>query len=502
MSFAVTSVDQELIKLVEQARDKGIAVVAASGNSGVEIDNPFINSNAVISVGAKNKDMSLCSYSNYGDAVDFYCLGEIELSNGKFNGTSCATPLIAGIIALFKEQNPNLTVREIRQLLKDNSEYKFVKAFIIPFDYKRDNEIKKIEEQNNIEDVVVEMKDMIKVDEIIYPVFNFKPNTADHSDIIISSQDNNIILANKIEGSLKGIKSGKTNIEIYIPKNNYKKYIPIKVAGEMDLLVEEQLKKYNIDIMHKKGIKGEGIKVAILDSGVNKVGNIDEVIYAPNFIQSNPTNSKDDNYGQGTITASIVKSIAPNCTLYSLKNQNGGGYSYLGEQKQLQALQWCIDNKMDIVIGRNLLMGIYDSKNAMFKKMNEAGIITIVKQGMGDAARFSASNTEDNLCVAFLNNNNTPFESESMDNLDVACYYAGFPAYTNNGKLEITSTQNMGASLGIVGGICALLKQQDKELNVTKLRKLLPNLCVNIGDKRKFGYGLLKAKLKEELDEL
>ena len=37
MSFAVTSVDQELIKLVEQARDKGIAVVAASGNSGVEM---------------------------------------------------------------------------------------------------------------------------------------------------------------------------------------------------------------------------------------------------------------------------------------------------------------------------------------------------------------------------------------------------------------------------------------------------------------------------------
>ena len=40
-----------------------------------------------------------------------------------------------------------------------------------------------------------------------------------------------------------------------------------------------------------------------------------------------------------------------------------------------------------------------------------------------------------------------------------------------------------------------ILKEQNRDLNVTELRKLLPTLCTNIGDKNKFGYGILKAKL-------
>lgn len=494
MSLTVLNPDAELMELISIAKNKGIVIIVASGNSSKEVDDPFINSNSTISVGAMNEDCTICSYSNYGSIVDCYSLGEIDLGDTTFYGTSCSTPIVSGIIALLKEQNPNLTVREIRSIIKENSENGFLKAFKLPYDYRIDGELFKEEINTPIKDVKIYSKDIIKVGEVIKPTFDIIPNVSDVNDIILTSNNENIAKVN-VDNSIVGLKSGSCNFTINILKNNFSKNMTIKVADEIDELLIECLSKYNVDELHGMNIKGEGIKVAILDSGVNKVGNIDEVIYAPNFIYGNPTNSKLDNYGQGTITASVVKSIAPNCTLYSLKNQNGGGYSYLGEQKQLQSLQWCIDNKIDIVIARNLLMGIYDSKNTMFKKMNEAGIITIVKQVTGDAARFDKSNTEDNLCVALLNNDNTPFVKENQSNLDVACYYAGFPTYTNNGKLEITSTQNMGASLGIVGGICALLKEQDKDLSVTKLRKLLPDLCTPIGDKGKFGYGILKAKL-------
>jgi hypothetical protein len=49
--------------------------------------------------------------------------------------------------------------------------------------------------------------------------------------------------------------------------------------------------------------------------------------------------------------------------------------------------------------------------------------------------------------------------------------------------------------LGIVGGICVLLKQQKADLNVTILRALLPKLCTSLGSIKKFGYGILNADI-------
>ena len=128
--------------------------------------------------------------------------------------------------------------------------------------------------------------------------------------------------------------------------------------------------------------------------------------------------------------------------------------------------------------------------------MNDKGIITIIGQPTGDAiGKYVENSNENNIYVALLNKDNTAFSKSITEKLDVTSYYEGFPAYDNVGNSIITEFQNKGASLGIVGGICALLKEQKSDLNVTELRKLLPALCTNIGSKDEFGYGILKADL-------
>ena len=374
-------------------------------------------------------------------------------------------------------------------------ENKTIKPFKLPYDYKREDSIKVTEENTIINDIKISIKDILTVGEIEKPVFNIIPNVADTMEVFLNSDNENIIKVNKADNSLKAVKTGQCKLSVSVLKNNFTKEIDLKVISELDALLLEQLKKYNVDVVHNAGFKGEGIKVAVIDSGVNKVGNIDNVIYAPNYIYNKSTTDKKDIYGQGTIIGSVVKAIAPKCTLYSIKNQYSYSYSYLGEAQQNAALQWCLDNKMDVVIARNLLLGVYESKNNMFKKLNDAGIIVIVKQNTGDAVKYTASNTEYNICAGFMENDNTTMANVDTANLDLCCYYAGFPAYTMNGEYEITSVQTMSAHLGIVGGIIALLKQQNKELNSVELRKLLPDLCVNLGNKTKYGYGLLKAKI-------
>jgi subtilisin len=137
-------------RLVE---DYGVSVVVAAGNSGVRADAyeglrctffffgrcrswETVTLHAIpaaypetITVGAMNvSNNQRASFSNHGPAVDIYAPGVSVLSTtstsntsvGSLNGTSMATPHVAGAVALYKAVNPNATVGEIRQALNDH----------------------------------------------------------------------------------------------------------------------------------------------------------------------------------------------------------------------------------------------------------------------------------------------------------------------------------------------------------------------------------------------
>ena len=79
--------------------------------------------------------------------------------------------------------------------------------------------------------------------------------------------------------------------------------------------------------------------------------------------------------------------------------------------------------------------------------------------------------------------------------IDVTCCEDGFPVYDKDGYFSLSTKLGLRHQFGIVGGICTLLKQQNPNLNVTKLRTILPSICTNIGEFKYFGYGIMKAGL-------
>ena len=509
MSMEVPIIDSELISLAKEACEKNIIIVASLGNSSKKNKNPFLFSDCVLGIGAIDKNKNLCDFSNYDDYINFVSFGDaVPAYNSKgqlinFSGTSCSAPLISGLIALLKEQKKDLSYKEIQYILKDNSEKLsfnikgelievfMPKACLIPYVYKKEKEIKDIESKIDIENINVECETTLVEGDSINPIISVYPKILNNQDILVTASDESILSINHFSNSIKALKSGKTTLNIWIPKRNIKKDIEFNILSTLEGEVKTFLDKYNVTPLHKSGFTGNNIKVAILDSGINKVGNIDSVNYAPNYIAFQPTSSTSDVYGQGTVTASIVKSIAPNCTLYSLKNQSGAGYNYTNESLQLKSLQWCIDNKMDIVIARNLQLGSYKNKDNLFKQMNDANMITIVNQLSGDSLRFSSNPTSNVLCVGLLNTK----KNNDVGYIDVTCYEDGFPVYDKDGYLSLSTKLGLKAQFGIVGGICTLLKQQNPNLNVTKLRTILPSICTNIGEFKYFGYGIMKAGL-------
>ena len=108
--------------------NKGVLIVAASGNDGVNsIDYPA-GFETVIAVGAIDNTDHRCSFSNYGDGLELVAPGKRIISTVRgddydyFSGTSMATPHVAGVAALAKSSNPSWTNDQIREELKNTAE--------------------------------------------------------------------------------------------------------------------------------------------------------------------------------------------------------------------------------------------------------------------------------------------------------------------------------------------------------------------------------------------
>lgn len=146
---------------IKYAQDKGLAVIAAAGNEGVDIDNPTIDNGSPTDVPTPTKNRAVnggirvpsmldgvaqvsavgqaynvkpglslgrAEFSNYGDTIDFAAPGDQIYSTVPLlfypsgyavaDGMSMATPHVSGIAALIKSVHPELSGAQVIDLMK------------------------------------------------------------------------------------------------------------------------------------------------------------------------------------------------------------------------------------------------------------------------------------------------------------------------------------------------------------------------------------------------
>jgi len=117
---------------VAYANRKGAIVVVAAGNSSMNARGYSpANTKGVIAVAAIDENLNIAPFSNTVEDLEMgiaapgvNILSTIPNDGYKaFNGTSMATPYVAGLISIMKSLNPELTTEEIYSLLDINGQY-------------------------------------------------------------------------------------------------------------------------------------------------------------------------------------------------------------------------------------------------------------------------------------------------------------------------------------------------------------------------------------------
>lgn len=121
---------QPLVDAVQRASNAGVIMVMAAANDGRNNDQTEVfPTNAefdnTISVAASGPNDEKPSWSNFGKGTVHLASPGLDIMStlpsnkyGKLSGTSMATPLVSGIVAFLKAQDPSLTGAQIRALLQ------------------------------------------------------------------------------------------------------------------------------------------------------------------------------------------------------------------------------------------------------------------------------------------------------------------------------------------------------------------------------------------------
>ena len=122
-------IDDAINNALQNGRNgKGTIIVFATGNSYGAVSYPANSNPNILSVGAMTSSGTRSSFSNFGTQLDVVAPGSSILSTtpnnqtASWDGTSMATPHVAGVAALILSVNPCLTAQQVRDIIEQTAQ--------------------------------------------------------------------------------------------------------------------------------------------------------------------------------------------------------------------------------------------------------------------------------------------------------------------------------------------------------------------------------------------
>ncbi len=263
-------------------------------------------------------------------------------------------------------------------------------------------------------------------------------------------------------------------------------------------------------------VAGNGVKVAIIDTGIDYTHPELDGVYAGGYDFVNGDNDPKDDNGHGTHVAGIVAAedngvgvigVAPQASIYALKVLNAQGSGYTSDI--IAAVDWSVNNNMD-VISMSLGGGGYDSAfDAAIDRAYNAGIVVVAASGNDGTGTISYPAAYTNaIAVGAIdaNHNLASFSNWGPEQEVVAPgvnIYSTMPTYTVTLNTLYGYSQNYdqmsGTSMAtpIVSGTVALILSANPSLTPAEVRDILHTTSRDLGAAgwdQSYGWGAVEAE--------
>lgn len=285
-----------------------------------------------------------------------------------------------------------------------------------------------------------------------------------------------------------------------------------------------------IDKLHEKGINGEGISVAILDSGIAAHPDFtNRIIVFKDFVNNKKEMYDDEGHGthvagiiggDGIMSSGLLKGIAPKINIVSLKVLNNKGIGK--EEDVIEGIRWIIDNgkRYNIRIV-NISFGTFGKNKGSNQKLLESvellwdlGYVVVVAAGNngpetssittpGDCKKVITVGAEnDNIKMIVNGHVKTNYSGrgptmECVQKPDVVAPGNGIYSCCNLWKKKYFYVAKSGTSMStpIVSGVLSLLLSQNPHLTNVECKKLIKETSTDLKmDKNRQGWGRINAE--------
>ena len=259
-------------------------------------------------------------------------------------------------------------------------------------------------------------------------------------------------------------------------------------------------------IAQNAGITGAGVKVGILDTGIDYTHPELSAVYKGGYNFINGTNNPMDDHGHGTHVAGIIAAarngigvvgVAPNVQLYALKILNSAGSGSWSDV--LAALDWCIANGIQITNNSYGGMDYSSILDEAFWTAWDAGILSIAAAG-----NSGGSSTTDTTIYPARCNSVVAVAATDVNKLRASFSSTGAATEVSAPGVNINST--IPGGYGLMSGtsmacphavgVAALIKNAHPDWNNLTIRGQLMAAADDLGSGGYdwlYGYGLVNA---------